>query len=576
MGTMRKAKKIDLSRKRLGMVADKYYNEGNYLSALKFAYRELREYGGDGEVFARFSDIYEGMNLQGMAINWWFKYLDIADEEELPEVYEGLAVNFLALGQESQSAYYYNKFIEADDMIPDEAKQDIIDAFAAPKKYPFRFAYPPHLADYSEELFAGTRALKKGDCDRAVAEFEKVEKGSKQYAQAKETQAVAYLLAGKPDEAEKACKALLEVSPEDVRAMATLAAVYLEQGRAEESRAIAETFATWNASDADELYKMATVCCENGLHEVAYEKFCELDKKTPYDGRILYFKGVSAYKSGKLDEAIKALRDLCTIYADAEVARYYLNELQRYKEEGGDAPELIYFYHLPQEERERRCALLMRVNESSKEEAQLFGLLLLHDGLLEWCFDEMDGEDKDLQYLGLVTAVHVRADEFVQDALLDYEVADVLKIETLRLLYERNEDAEFGVVLYNIYKKAYLMRVKLGRKRRKKFLEAYAKLASKFSLIREGYGLKIKRATEALYNALAEYDSLHLVDNVDDCACAIFMMTGIGELGKNSAVIAAAFEANVERVKVLLSAAVSKEFELNKEGAKEETKDDAY
>ncbi len=560
-----KIKKIDFSRKRLGWIADKYYNEGNYLSALTMAYKELDTFGGDGEVFVRLSDIYEGMNLQGMAINWWFRFLDIAETDDLPDIYEGLAVNFLTLGQESASAYYYNRLIDADDTIPDETKLDIAEAFSTTKREKFRFVYPPHLADYSKEVTIGAKALKAGDCERAVKELSKVEKGSKQYAQAKEMQAVAYLLASKVDEAEKACEEILSVCPDDVRALATLAAVYLEQGRGEKSKEIARILSEKSVEDADELYKIATVCCENGLHEEAYQKFKILDKKTPYDGRILYFKGVSAYKSGRLDGAIAAFETLCTIYPDAEVAKYYLKQLKECKEEGGVAPELIYFYHLPQEEREQRCRALIKIGKCSKDEAQLFGLLALHDGYFRWCFDEMDGGDHELQYLGLVTAIHVRADEFVQDVLLDYEVADVLKLEALRILLERNEESEWGLVLCNIYKKVELLKVTLGRKRRKKFVEAYARLASKFVVIKDSYGAKIKAATEALYRALENYGSLDLVDNADDCACAIFMMTGLKELGNNPALIAAAFDANVDKVKVLLSAAVSKEFGVKKD-----------
>lgn len=555
-----KVKKIDLSRKRLGWIADKYYNEGNYLSALKMAYRELDAFGGNGDVFVRLSDIYEAMNLQGMAINCWFRFLDVADFDELPDIYEGLAVNFLALGQESQSAYYYNRLIDADDNIPEETKLDIAEAFSTTKKDKFRFVYPPHLADYSEEIRLGSKALKSGDCKRAIDELSKVAKGSKQYLQAKEMQAVAHLLEGNADAAEAACKALLSVEPNDVRALATLAAVYLEQGRGEKSKEIALRLSEMNAEDPDELYKIGTVCCENGLHAEAYKKFCILDQKTPYDGRILYFKGVSAYKSGRIGEATAAFETLCTIYPDAEVAKYYLKELRAFKEEGGAPPELIYFYHLPQEERENRCRALIQIGKCAKDEAQLFGLLALHDGYFRWCFDEMDGNDHELQYLGLVTAIHVRADEFVREVLLDYEVADVLKLEALRLLLERNEEAEFGLVLCSIYRRVFLPRVTLGRKRRKKFLEAYAKLASKFIVIKDSYAEKICAATEALYRALEQYDSLDLVDNADDCACAIFMMTGLKELGKDPVAIAAAFDANVDRVRVLLSAAVSSQF----------------
>jgi hypothetical protein len=121
------------------------------------------------------------------------------------------------------------------------------------------------------------------------------------------------------------------------------------------------------------------------------------------------------------------------------------------------------------------------------------------------------------------------------------------------------------LVLCNIYKRLYLPRITIGRKRRKKFLEAFSKVASKFIVIKESYADKLKAAAEALYHALEQYDSLDLVDNSDDCACAIYMMAGLKELGKDPALIAAAFEANVERVKVLLSAAVSSGFGVKKE-----------
>lgn len=558
-----KEKCIDFSRKRLGMLADKFYNEGNYLSALRIAYKELEVYGGDGDVFVRLSDIYEAMNLQGTALNWWFRFLDVADEQDLPDIYEGIAVNYLNLGQESASAYYYNKLIDVDDTLPEETKLDIAEAFSTAKKEKFRFVYPPKLADYSKEVNLGSKALKVGDCQRAVEEFSKVERGSKQYAQAKEMEAVAHLLAGNPDEAEKACLELLEDEPEAVRVIATLAAVYLEQGRSEESKALAMQLSSIKTDDSDDLYKIATVCCENGLHEEAYQKFCMLDKKLPFDGRMLYFKGVSAYKSGRLDEAEDALETLCTVYPDAEVARYYLNAIRQYKEEGGDAPELIYFYHLPQEERERRCHSLINIGKSGREEAEIFGFLVQHDRYFKWCFDEMDGGDHELQYLGLVTAVHVRADEFISEVMLDYEVADVLKIETLRMLLERNEDTELGMVLCNIYRRLYLPRITVGRKRRKKFVEAFAKVASKFIVIRDSYGDKIQQAAETLYHALEEYNSLDLVNDTDDLACAIFLLSGLKELGNDPAVIAAAFDANADRVNVLLSAAVSMQYGIN-------------
>ena len=567
-------RQIDFSRKRLASLADKYYNEGKFLPALRLAYKELEIYGEDGEVFTRLSDIYEGMGLQGSALNWWFRFLDIAEEEDLPDIYEGLAINYLAIGNETQSAYYYNRLIDADDSISDETKLDIAEAFATPKKSGFRFVYPPRLADYSKEVSLGAKALKAGDCKRALAEYSKVERGSKEYASAKEMQAVAHLLTGEADKAEEICKELLELYPENIRAQATLAAVYLEQGRSEESREIALKLAAETQEDTDDLYKVATVCCENDLHEDAYKKFVLLDQKMPFDGRMLYFKAVAAYKSGLIDEAERTLDSLCAIYPDAEVAKYYLRQIRLYKDGEVEKPELIYFYHLPQEEREERCKTMLRIGAAPKDEAQLFGLLALHDGYFRWCFDEMDGADRDLQYLALVTAAHVHADEFLQDVLLDYEVLDVLKVEILRMLLERNEDETLGLVLCNIYRKVRLLRIKIGRKRRKKFIEAYAKIASKFVVLNDAYAEKIKDTAELLYRSLEQYDSLDLIDNTDDCACAIFFLSGLKELGGEPQFIASAFDANLAKVQVITSVVLYKQYGEKSEDSQTTTEEE--
>ena len=164
-----------------------------------------------------------------------------------------------------------------------------------------------------------------------------------------------------------------------------------------------------------------------------------------------------------------------------------------------------------------------------------------------------------MQYLALVTAVRVRADEFLRDVLLDFEVADVLKVEVLRMLIERNEDMDIGVVFCNIYKCLSVYKISIGRKRRKKFIEAYAKLASKFIAIKENYSWKIKHAAETLYRGLEANNSLELIDNTDDCACAIFILSDIRDLGKDTAWVASAFEADLEKTQALIVCAAGKE-----------------
>ena len=70
---MGSTKAIDFSRKTLGKLADKLYNDGKYLSALRLAHKEQEEHGNDPDVFARLADIYEAMGLHGSAINCLFQ-----------------------------------------------------------------------------------------------------------------------------------------------------------------------------------------------------------------------------------------------------------------------------------------------------------------------------------------------------------------------------------------------------------------------------------------------------------------------------------------------------------------------
>ena len=53
---------------------------------------------------------------------------------------------------------------------------------------------------------------------------------------------------------------------------------------------------------------------------------------------------------------------------------------------------------------------------------------------------------------------------------------------------------------------------------------------------------------------------MDLVDSVDDCACAIFLLTGIKELGNDPNRIASVFEANLAKVQVLLTEALSSDY----------------
>jgi hypothetical protein len=273
---------------------------------------------------------------------------------------------------------------------------------------------------------------------------------------------------------------------------------------------------------------------------------------------LLYFKGATAYKSGLLDEAIDAFSNLCTVYPEAAVVQYYLDEMRREKSlvEQGEKPDKIeinYFYTIPKEERQNRIEFLLSVEKASKEEAEFLGMGANAMGYLQWCFDERDGMDYDLQYLACLVANRSRQDEFLREVLLDNEAIDPLKAEILRMLYERNEGGEQGVVFYDVYHRVNLLPISIGRKKRKKIISAYAKTASRFALLNEEFAQRLKSSAELLYKALETFDCLDHAEDIDECACVIYLLSDLKDWGKNIEKMSSAFEANVDRVKVLLT-----------------------
>ena len=91
-------------------------------------------------------------------------------------------------------------------------------------------------------------------------------------------------------------------------------------------------------------------------------------------------------------------------------------------------------------------------------------------------------------------------------------------------------------------------------------------MASKFAGFSDHHGKRLKDAAEKLYRSLEYYNALDLVDKPEDCACAIFLLADLKELGSDTKNIAATFNANESRVSVLLTMVLSKDMGLDVDG----------
>lgn len=544
---MAKSTSIDLSSDRLLDIAGSMMERHNYSGALKMLNKNAEENGNDEESFMLYAEIFDDMGLYEKSINGWFKYMDFVDSFGLSDCYEGLAVSFMNLGNEHFSAYYYNKLLFECEELDGEMREAILKEFLSNEENPLKFAYPPALADYSDVIKKGIERMKSGDYDGAVEVFDAVDEDNKVYTSARNYIAMCKIISERSDEAEQECLNILQKQPDNVQALTTLAAVKTETGKDEDAVSLANRLLDLNVTQPEDIYKIATVCCENKLHDRAYEMFCKLPEEYSYDLTALYFKAVSAYNCGKFAESFETFDELVTIYPEAVTARYYYN-FAREMYANGNFTELSYFYRLPQEIREASLKVLAAYTRLNASQAKkLSGELDLSD-CIKWCFDEREDRGGELQHLAALTAVKAGLDGIVRDLLLDAFITERLKMEVLGMLAERNKNDSFGVVLCNIYKKVTTAALNIGRAKRKIFVVAYARLVAHFSVVNDKHGAKFASAAEKIYRRLEAEDKLGSVTNLDVLSAVIYIKSGVREAGLTGNKIYSFFEVTKEQV----------------------------
>ena len=517
-----KVVKFDLNAEKLLEIADARLDEGDHLAALRLLHKSLELYGPGADEYVSLADAYDEMEIFEISANCWFSYLDICPEEEAVDAYEGLAACFYNMGNEPIALYYYNKMMR-DKFVSPANNTEMGELFEQQPRRRFKVSWPPEHADYSDDIDEGLRALKAGKYDVARACFEKVHPHSDYYIAARNYLAVCSLLEGKPEAAERECFAVLADQPDNVQALSTYAAVLTEQGRREEAYRAAVRLAALETESPDELYKIATVCCENGLYEQAYEKFCILERSVSYDLTLLYFKAVAAFRCGKVQESLASFGKILDIYPDAAVARHYFREIRDYAEKGGTPPQTSFFYRVPDEERTRRAGFLATLAQLKSAELRAYCAEADVTELLEWAFDEGDGQETELQLMAMAVAVGGGQDGFVRSFLLDSTANDAVKFETLRLLCARNRRDEFGVVVGDLYRRLPTEKLVTGRPAHAKFVQAYALCFSRFAPLGEGGAAEFCLTAQEVYAALERDGQLALAHDVESLACAIYL-----------------------------------------------------
>ena len=516
-----KVLKLNLSDEFLLDSAEKRYREGDYLGALTMLNKRAGMYDSSADACALYADIYEEMGLYRLSADAWFRFLDTCNEADFSEGYEGLAVAFMNLNNEVQSALYYQRSLSDEELRFELTRLDKEEISSVRKKPELRIVYSADGSQGNPNALAeGLGLLKNGRLEEARAAFRDIPAASADYASSYGLAAMCTLMLGDEEGAEKECRELLEKYPENVQALTTYCAVLGARENKNEAKEVAKKLAELKADATDDLYRVATALCETGLDKEAYEKLCILKKRLPYDDNVLYFHAVSAYKIQKKEEAIDSLERLTTIFPRKAVARYYLERLRALRDGDGEPLSMTYYYRMPEEE--YRAVADFLIAASNAPEPELLSELPSLDEFYRLAFDELEGRDEKLQMIAAKVAVRCRADKFVRETLLDYEGDEIIKLSILHDITMRNEDDSFGVVICNLYKEFFTHKLEIGERKKEAFLKAFSDVYSKFALLGEENEGKICAAAEDIYVTLGEAEAWEYIDERASLAAAIY------------------------------------------------------
>ncbi len=536
--------RLDLSDEFLMESAEKRFESGDYLGALTMLNKRADMYDPSADASALYGDIYEALELYSSCADAWFRFLDTCNEADFIEGYEGLAVAFMNLGDDFQSELYYRRAYDIDLI------SDMEDFHPEKEKPKLRIV---HSADGEigdpDLLQKGLFYLRAGQLDKARDALSEIPPESMDYASASGLTALCMLLSGDADGAAAECEKLLEKQPDNVSALTTYCAVLGAQGNTEGAKEVGRHLATLETKSVEDLFRVATALCETGLDEEAYEKLTVLKEKLPYNDDVLWFHAVASCKTGRKEEAIASLELLTTVYPRKAVAKYYLERLR-----GGDgAIPITYFYRIPDEEYKTIASFLLTANAAKPEAAEQYADIPEIENYFKLAFDNLDGRDDKIQILAAKVAVKCRCDYVVRDVLLDYTVDDIMKFAMLHDLVMRNEENSFGVVICNLYREFFTHQLEIGDYKSKQFLNAFAEVYSKYSLISEDHEEKLVAAAEDVYRVLEEAGVTDLFDEQEALSAVIFREAHMKRADRPIEKIAALFGANLKVVKEILN-----------------------
>ncbi|USG65250.1 tetratricopeptide repeat protein [Brevibacillus ruminantium] len=270
---------------------------------------------------------------------------------QMVEVYFYMANNYANLEDYEMAEEMAIRYLqlESDGSYRDDA-EELLDYIY------FELDMPPRhfLAGEREDLYSkherARHSLEEGRFLEALELLKEIVESDPSFMPAWNNLSLAYYYVGDFQQAMTTIEETLERDHGNLHALCNLAVLLSHHNQAKELVTLIQMLKKVVPYHPDHAYKLATTMGVLGQHEEAYHLYAKMLKSgRPHEACTYHYAAISAYMSGRKEQAIRWWLKVKQLDPDSGVAEYYM-EMVKAEKDGQTREVIPYHYHQPQQE----------------------------------------------------------------------------------------------------------------------------------------------------------------------------------------------------------------------------------
>lgn len=231
-----------------------------------------------------------------------------------------------------------------------EDAEELLDYIYFELDMPPRHFLPSEKEDIYSKHERARRSLEEGRFLEALDTLKEIVETDPSFLPAWNNLSLAYYYAGDFDQALETISKTLDMEPGNLHALCNLAVLLSHNNHTKELLQLMDTLKKVVPFHPENIYKLATTMGVLGQHEEAYMNYHRMLKSgRPHEACTYHYAAISAYLSGRKDQALRWWQKAKQLDPEAGIADQYI-QMVKNEQEGETIKPIPYQYNPPQRE----------------------------------------------------------------------------------------------------------------------------------------------------------------------------------------------------------------------------------